>query len=59
MLNGTELNPAFFEEIEAAAPNKEKGLILVCNIGGTLEPTGELPVRESKGTMVWACMGRA
>lgn len=36
---GTEANPTFLEEVIAACP-KKNGLILVCNIGGTLEPTG-------------------
>ncbi len=35
---GTELNPEFFEDIAAAA-DKEKGAILVCNMGGRLEAT--------------------
>ncbi|CAL8470779.1 g10321 [Coccomyxa elongata] len=38
VFNGTELNPTFFEDIAAAA-SKEKGAVLVCNIGGTIEAT--------------------
>ncbi|KAK9904100.1 hypothetical protein WJX75_004511 [Coccomyxa subellipsoidea] len=38
VFNGTELNPDFFDGIMAAA-SKEKGAILICNIGGTIEPT--------------------
>ena len=37
-LQGTELNPTFFEDIAAAA-SQEKGAVLVCNIGGTIEAT--------------------
>ncbi|EFN53658.1 hypothetical protein CHLNCDRAFT_136402 [Chlorella variabilis] len=37
---GTEANPDFIEQVSAAVPKKSGGMILVCNIGGTLEPTG-------------------
>lgn len=40
ILNGTEFNPSFFDEFEAAVPEKDKGVVVYCNIGGTLEPTG-------------------
>ena len=40
ILNGTEFNAGFFEEFEAAVPDKRKGAVIYCNIGGTLEPTG-------------------
>lgn len=40
VLNGTEFNPDFYNEIQTAVPNKGKGLILYCNVGGTLDPTG-------------------
>ena len=35
---GTELNPNFFEDIAGAA-SKDKGAILVCNMGGKIEAT--------------------
>ena len=31
---GTEANPDFVADVAAAAPNKNGGVILVCNIGG-------------------------
>jgi hypothetical protein len=37
---GTEANPDFLSEVEAAVPKKGGGMILVCNIGGSLMPTG-------------------
>jgi hypothetical protein len=37
---GTEANPDFLAEVEAAVPKKAGGMILVCNIGGSLTPTG-------------------
>ena len=37
---GTEANPDFLSEVEAAVPKKNGGMILVCNIGGSLTPTG-------------------
>ncbi|KAL4430353.1 hypothetical protein ABPG77_002159 [Micractinium sp. CCAP 211/92] len=37
---GTEANPDFVEEVAAAAPKKNGGIILVCNIGGSLDKTG-------------------
>lgn len=39
VLNGTEYNDRFLEEFQAAVPDKSKRVILVCSIGGTLEPT--------------------
>lgn len=39
IFNGTEFNPTFFEDIEKAVDN-EKGAVLVCSIGGILEPLG-------------------
>ena len=38
LLQGTELNPNFFEDIASAA-SKDKGAILVCNMGGKIEAT--------------------
>ena len=35
-------------QVSAAVPKKSGGMILVCNIGGTLEPTGERDAAESK-----------
>jgi rhodanese-related sulfurtransferase len=40
ILNGTEFNERFFEEFEKEVPNKNTAVILYCNIGGTLDPTG-------------------
>lgn len=40
ILNGTEFNPNFFEEIEATVGDKNKQIVVYCNIGGSLEPTG-------------------
>ena len=40
VLNGTEFNPEFFEEIETVVGDKRKDVIVCCNVGGTLEPTG-------------------
>ncbi|GAB4815869.1 hypothetical protein N2152v2_002915 [Parachlorella kessleri] len=40
VFNGTEANPDFLEQVEQAAPDKSAGVILVCNVGGTLDPTG-------------------
>lgn len=37
---GTELNPAFVEEVSAVALDPSKGIILMCNIGGVIEPSG-------------------
>lgn len=37
---GTEANPDFVDEVAAAAPKKNGGIILVCNIGGSLDKTG-------------------
>lgn len=36
VLNGTELNPNFFDDIMNSI-NSEVGAVLVCNLGGTLE----------------------
>ena len=41
-VQGTELNPSFFTDIEAAASGN-KGVVLVCNIGGKLEVTETNP----------------
>lgn len=40
IMNGTEYNPGFFDEIEEAVPDKGKGIIIYCNMGGTIEPVG-------------------
>ena len=40
IFNGTEFNPSFFEDIEKAV-DKKKGAVLVCSIGGILEPLGQ------------------
>lgn len=40
VLNGTEFNDRFFDEITAAVPNKKAPVVLLCNVGGTLDPTG-------------------
>lgn len=41
VFNGTEFNDRFFAEIEnAVGPTRDQPLVLYCNIGGTLEPTG-------------------
>lgn len=39
IFNGTEYNPHFFEQIEQAV-DRRKGAVLVCGIGGILEPLG-------------------
>lgn len=39
IFNGTEFNPHFFEEVEKAI-DRQKGAVLVCGIGGILEPLG-------------------
>ena len=39
IFNGTEFNPDFFKDIEAAV-DKQKGAVLVCGVGGILEPLG-------------------
>ena len=39
IFNGTEFNPSFYDDIEKAVDNK-KGAVLVCSIGGILEPLG-------------------
>ena len=36
IFNGTELNPEFHEDIQSAVDGQ--GAILVCNLGGSLEP---------------------
>ncbi|KAL4534462.1 hypothetical protein Ndes2526B_g05400 [Nannochloris sp. 'desiccata'] len=40
ILNGTEFNDRFFDEFETEVPRKNETVILYCNIGGTLDPTG-------------------
>lgn len=40
VLNGTEFNPDFYTEFEQLIPDKGSRIILYCNIGGSLEPTG-------------------
>ena len=40
IFNGTEFNPNFYTDIEKAVDN-EKGAVLVCSIGGILEPLGQ------------------
>lgn len=42
ILNGTEYNPNFVEEFKQAVPSTNANIILYCNIGGTLDPTGWL-----------------
>jgi len=37
---GTEYNPEFLEELAAAVPRKQGGVILYCSMGGTLDPVG-------------------
>jgi hypothetical protein len=39
-LLGTEYNEDFLAEVEAATRNKRAAIVLYCNIGGSLEPTG-------------------
>ena len=39
IFNGTEFNPNFYKDIEAAV-DKQKGAVLVCGVGGILEPLG-------------------
>jgi hypothetical protein len=39
---GTEVNPEFLEQVAAAVPKRSGGCLLVCNIGGSLDPTGAL-----------------
>lgn len=41
VLNGTEINPNFLEQLQEAAPDLEAGAILVCNLGGSMTPVGE------------------
>ena len=40
ILNGTEFNDRFFDDFDAAVPDKKATVIVYCNIGGTLEPVG-------------------
>ena len=54
IFNGTEFNPNFFEDIEQAVDRK-KGAVLVCSIGGILEPLGR-GGRQSRYAMVLACI---
>lgn len=40
MFNGTEANPEFASDIqETLQASGKKGAVLVCNVGGTLEPS--------------------
>ena len=39
IFNGTEFNPDFYQDIQAAV-DKQKGAVLVCGVGGVLEPLG-------------------
>lgn len=39
IFNGTEFNPDFYKDVEAAV-DKQKGAVLVCGVGGILEPLG-------------------
>ena len=50
IFNGTEFNPNFFDDIEGAV-NKSKGAVLVCGVGGVLEPLGK-GGRQSRLTAV-------
>lgn len=49
IFNGTEFNPNFFDDIEGAV-NKSKGAVLVCGVGGVLEPLGK-GGRQSRSLM--------
>ncbi|KAL3141247.1 hypothetical protein ABBQ38_003588 [Trebouxia sp. C0009 RCD-2024] len=49
IFNGTEFNPQFFEQIEQAV-DRRKGAVLVCGIGGILEPLGR-GGRQSRSLM--------
>ena len=40
ILNGTEFNERFFDEVAALVKDKKTPIVVYCNIGGTLEPTG-------------------
>ncbi|CAI5515620.1 unnamed protein product [Closterium sp. Naga37s-1] len=49
VLNGTEENPEFLKQVEAAVPDKETPIILACMPGGTLKPTQNFPYgKESR-----------
>lgn len=39
IFNGTEFNPDFYQDMQAAV-DKQKGAVLVCGVGGVLEPLG-------------------
>lgn len=41
ILNGTEFNPGFYNEIAALVPDKRKGAVVYCAVGGDLSPLGE------------------
>ncbi len=41
VFNGTEINPNFLEEMAQAAPDTDKGVVLICNLGGSMAPVGE------------------
>ncbi|DBB01063.1 TPA: hypothetical protein ACH3X1_000962 [Trebouxia sp. C0004] len=49
IFNGTEFNPDFYKDIEAAV-DKQKGAVLVCGVGGILEPLGR-GGRQSRSLM--------
>jgi hypothetical protein len=40
VLNGTEYNADFLQEVSSAVKSKGSSVVLYCNIGGTLESTG-------------------
>ncbi|CAI5467523.1 unnamed protein product [Closterium sp. Yama58-4] len=49
VLNGTEENPDFLAQVQAAVPDKETPIILACMPGGTLKPTQNFPYgKESR-----------
>eukprot|EP01025_Chloroclados_australasicus_P061021 TRINITY_DN7926_c0_g1_i1.p3 TRINITY_DN7926_c0_g1~~TRINITY_DN7926_c0_g1_i1.p3 ORF type:complete len:161 (-),score=9.46 TRINITY_DN7926_c0_g1_i1:340-822(-) len=47
VFNGTEPNPSFLEEVAEVVTEKE-GVLLCCNLGGTLEPE---PGKEAVGAL--------
>lgn len=51
IFNGTEFNPDFFNEAEKAI-DRQKGAVLVCGIGGILEPLGR-GGRQSRLAVLW------
>lgn len=40
VLNGTEFNPDFFDEFKDTIGGQRTDVIIYCNVGGSLEPTG-------------------